>query len=460
MKPKTTQTQPPSHPPLKTQAHREILNLALPALATLLAQPLFTTIDSAMVGHLGTHPLAGLALGSTIISTVFGLCIFLAYSTTAITAKHFGAGNPQAGMKSGIDALWLALLLGILLTLILTATAPQIIQLFNPSAAVTHHAIAYLTWVTPGLIGMLLALAATGTLRGLLDTRTPLIVASVGAAVNTILNYLLIYSLNLGIAGSALGTSLTEIGMGLALTLRVLKAAHPHKISYKPDFTGIISASLTGAPLIIRTLAMRACLFFTVFTLTRAGDYALAGNQIVTTVWNFAAFALDALAIAAQALIGRSLGANRHRETRVLLRILISWGLAAGTVLGLLVAFLSPWLPRIFTADQHLLQITAATLLVSAPFYLLAGYVFILDGVLIGAGDNRFLALASVLVMGVYLPALFIFDRVYLGSAVAFGLATQRWSLVVIWLLFGGFFIGGRALSLLWRSQILFPRAV
>ncbi|EEH64281.1 MATE efflux family protein [Gleimia coleocanis DSM 15436] len=432
--------------------HHDILNLAIPALATLIAHPLFTTIDAAMVGHLGTHPLAGLSIGSTILTTLFGLFIFLAYSTTSITAKHFGAGNTKSGLKAGVDALWLAILIGVIATLFLLLTATTLIRWMGTSPETYPHAHAYLTYATPGLIGMLLSLASTGTLRGLLDTRTPLLVASFGAVFNTAVNYLLIFVFQFGVAGSAIGTSLTELMMGIVLATKIITTAHAAQISFLPDFSGIFTASLTGAPLIIRTLAMRVCLFFTVVTLTQAGDFAVAGNQIVTTVWNFTAFALDALAIAAQALVGRSLGANNLANTRSLLQILAHWGWAAGTLLGILVATFAPLIPLIFTSETALASITTAGLWASAPFYLLAGYVFVLDGILIGAGDNRYLAVASTAVMTIYLPALLVFDRAYVGGG---PLTTefQQTALVIIWILFGIFFMGGRAFSLFWRAR-------
>lgn len=437
---------------------RQILNLAIPALGTLLAQPLFTTIDSAMVGHLGTAPLAGLAISSTILMTTFGLFIFLAYSTTSITAKHFGAGNQTAGLQAGLDALWLALFCGLGATLVLLLFSPQLITWLGASPTAFPHAVSYLQFAAPGLVGMLISLAATGTLRGLLDTRTPLLVATVGAAVNAVLNAILIFGLDLGIAGSALGTAVSELGMGAFLAFRVLQACRAQQVRAVANFRGIFKASRTGAPLIIRTLSMRICLLFTVVALTRAGDLAVAGNQIVATIWGFAVFSLDALAIAAQALVGRSLGAQNPAQTQQLLCLLTRWGVVAGGLLGLLVAAAAPVLPWLFTSDPQLLRVALVGLWVSAPFYLLAGYVFILDGVLIGAGDNRYLAFAATLVMVAFLPALLVFERFFpeggaSGVSVPVELAGQTGALGIIWLLYGVIFMGGRAATLFWRTR-------
>lgn len=431
---------------------RQILNLAIPALGTLIAQPLFSAIDSAMVGHLGTAPLAGLALGSTILTTTVGVFIFLAYSTTAITAKHFGAGNLKAGLQAGLDALWLAIGLGVLTTIALLLAAPWVLQLMSPSAQTQPHAYAYLLYATPGLVGMFASFAATGTLRGLLDTRTPFMVATTGAIANTVLNAVFIYGLNLGVAGSALGTSLTEIGMGAYLSYKVFRAALKEKVSFHPDFHGIWEATVAGAPLIVRTVAMRISLLFMVLTLTHAGDYALAGNQVAMTVWSFGAFALDALAIAAQALVGRALGSKNPQQVTLLLRTLSWWGIGCGAILGLLVAVGSPVIPILFTNDVPLQAAAAHGLLISAPFYLIAGYVFVLDGILIGASDNRYLAVAATLVTLIFVPALIVFEHFMLGGA-ALDVEAQINALGKIWILFGLIFTGGRALTLWLRAR-------
>ena len=167
---------------------RQILALALPALGGLVASPIFVMIDSSMVGHLGADPLAALSLASSILTTAVGLFVFLTYATTATTARHFGAGRRREGLKAGLDGIWLAALIGVAVAGVAMLFAPQIVAAMGAKASVATNAVAYLRMVLPGLPGMLVVLAATGTLRGLLDTRTPFIVALVGAVLNTLLN--------------------------------------------------------------------------------------------------------------------------------------------------------------------------------------------------------------------------------------------------------------------------------
>ena len=204
---------------------RQILALALPALGGLVASPIFVMIDSSMVGHLGADPLAALSLASSILTTAVGLFVFLTYATTATTARHFGAGRRREGLKAGLDGIWLAALIGVAVAGVAMVFAPQIVAAMGAKASVATNAVAYLRMVLPGLPGMLVVLAATGTLRGLLDTRTPFIVALVGAALNTLLNAFFLYVVGLGVAGSGLGTALAELSMGAALVAPIARAA-------------------------------------------------------------------------------------------------------------------------------------------------------------------------------------------------------------------------------------------
>ena len=144
--------------------------MALPALGALIAEPLFVLADSAMVGHLGAVSLAGLSLASTILTTTVGLFVFLAYATTATTARLFGAGRRRRGLRAGVDGMWLALLLGLGTGALLGLTAPWLTRLMGAHGPVAQAAVAYLRASSPGLPGMFVVLAATGVLRGLLDT--------------------------------------------------------------------------------------------------------------------------------------------------------------------------------------------------------------------------------------------------------------------------------------------------
>lgn len=394
-------------PPSRT-LDRQIVALALPALGALIAEPLFVLIDSALVGHLGTDQLAGLTLASTLLTTAVGLFVFLAYSTTAAVGRLLGAGNERRALRAGIDGVWLALLLGVVVAVVGIAVAPWAIAAMGGQGEVAAHAVTYLRTSLPGMPGMLVVLAATGVLRGMLDTRTPLYVASIGAVANAGLNALFIYGFGWGIGGSGAGTAIVQLAMGAYLGARVVAGARRRGIPVAPDLRGLGAGMRLGAPLLIRTLTLRIAILLTVATATSLGTIPLAAHQVINSMWGFTAFALDALAIAAQALIGRALGAADGDSARIVLRRTLVWGALAGLVLGGAIALLAWPLASLFTPDQAVREAAVAGLYVIAVAMPLAGVVFVLDGVLIGAGDARFLAWAGVVSLLAYLPFLWM----------------------------------------------------
>ena len=439
---------------------RRILSLAVPALGALVAEPLFVLIDSAMVGHLGATSLAGLSLASSVLTTVVGLFVFLAYATTATTARLFGAGDRRGGLRAGVDGLWLAALLGAGAALALGAAAPGVVGALGADGAVARAAVAYLRASAPGLPGMLVVFAATGTLRGLLDTRTPFVVATAGAALNVGLNALLLYGARMGIAGSGLGTALAQSAMAAALATPVLRSARDAGVGLAPSRTGLQASLGSGVPLLVRTVSLRAAILTTVWAATALGAVPLAAHQVVGSLWNFAAFALDALAVAAQALVGTALGQADAAGARApsggsapvpsggavpvsveaVLRRTLGWGAATGAVIGVVLAAASPWLPWLFTSEAAVASAARPALLVAASAMPLAGAVFLFDGILMGAGDGRYLAGAGLVTLVPYAP---------LAVAVAHGLpaASPAGGLAWLWAAFAWVFMGARGLT-------------
>ncbi|MGJ4845689.1 MATE family efflux transporter [Leifsonia sp. Le1] len=413
---------------------RDILRLAVPALGALVAEPVFLLADSAMVGHLGVAPLAGLGIASAILQTIVGLMVFLAYSTTPAVARRLGAGDLRGAVASGVDGCWLALGLGIVLAVGGWFASPALVGLFGASTAVSEAATRYLEISMLGLPAMLLVFAATGLLRGLQDTKTPLVVAVAGFAVNIVLNYLFIYVAGLGIAGSAVGTVAAQWAMASVYLVIVAVNARRVGAPLLPHHTGLTSTARSGGWLLLRTASLRAAMLLAVFAATRLGPDELAAFQVAMTVFATLAFALDALAIAAQALVGKGLGAG---DLDAVLRRCIQWGIGAGMVLGAVVLLTSPVAAGLFTGDATVAALLPPALAIVGVGAPLGGYVFVLDGVLIGAGDARYLAplAVAVVVWGshdaaglAWLTAAFAFG--YIGArAVTLGLRarTTRW---------------------------------
>ena len=390
----------------KRGTDRRIASLAIPALGALLAEPLFLAVDSALIGHLGAAPLAGLAIASSILQTAVGLMIFLAYSTTPLVARRRGAGRHREAVQAGIDGLWLAVGLGTVLAVILWALSGPLARSFDASEPVVDQAVTYLAISCLGLPAMLLVFAAMGLLRGLQDTRTPLAVAGIGFAINGLLNWWFIYGLGWGIAGSAWGTVIAQWGMVAVYLLVIARHAVAHGANPWPQRSGLSSAGRSGWWLFIRTIGLRAAMLVTVFAAASHGTEATAGFQVVFTVFSTIAFSLDALAIAAQALVGDALGAGRAEQARWVVRRTVFWGVACGTGLGVILLASCTVVGRIFTSDPAVLQLVPPALMVVALALPVCGIVFVLDGVLMGAGDAPYLAWTSLVNLAVYLPLL------------------------------------------------------
>ncbi|NTW39247.1 MAG: MATE family efflux transporter, partial [Cellulomonadaceae bacterium] len=340
--------------------------------------------------------------------------------------------------------LWLAGLLGTLLAVALWFTAPALVSALGAPADVVPFALTYLRWSVPGLPGMLVVLAATGALRGMLDTRTPLVVAATGAVVNAILCVVLVLVLHLGVAGSGLATAVTQVAMGGVLAAVVGRGARDAGVPLAPTRRGLLGGLHAGGPLLARTLSLRAAILLAAWVAAGLGTVTLAGHQVVIAVWGLCAFALDALAIAAQALVGHALGAGDRDLARATLRRTLEWGTGAGVVLGVVVGAGGWWVAPLFTADPDVRRAVAVTLVVVALGLPVAGWVFVLDGVLIGAGDGRYLAAAGVATLAVYAPAALV-----VRGAAPDGVGGLAWS----WVAFAGVFMLARAATTGWRAH-------
>jgi putative MATE family efflux protein len=427
---------------------REILRLAVPAFLALVAEPLFLLADSAIVGHLGTEALAALSVASSILITAAGVFVFLAYGTTSVVARRLGARDERGAVAAGVDGLWLSLGLGALAAIIVAVAAPALCAAIGGSPGVQEQAATYLRLSALGLPAMLVVLGATGLLRGLQDTTTPLIVAVAGFGTNIALNLALVYGVGLGIAGSAIGTVIAQTSMATALVISVVRKAIRLGAPLSPHTAGILSAAVGGIPLLVRTLALRGVILATTVVAARYGDEVLAAHQIVATVWNGLAFALDALAIAAQAITGKALGAADVEQARSAAATMARWGIGAGVVTGLVLAPLSPVIGRAFTQDPAVVSAAAWGFVVVALMEWLAGFVFVVDGVLMGAGDTVWLAVAMVLAGVVWVPVALWATA---GGQVLPGGFGQP--LAGLWVWFGGGFMALRGIGLWWRFR-------
>lgn len=394
---------------------RRIFGLALPALGVLAAMPLYLLLDTAVVGRLGATALAALGAAATVQSVVTTQLTFLSYGTTARSARFYGRGDRQAAVAEGVQATWVALGVGATLMALMWVFAGGIARFMTGSEDVARLAAEWLRVAALAIPLTLIEMAGNGWMRGVQDTRKPLLFTLAGLIPGAIAVPIFVYFW--GILGSA---AATVLGMGIIAACFLRELHREHEGDWRPD-RGVIGKQLVlGRDLIVRSLAFQVAMLSATAVVGRFGTAPLAAHQIMTQLWNFLTLVLDSLAIAAQTLIGAALGAG-HSAKRVGQRIV---GYSAGFAVALAVVFAvgASLIPRIFTQDPAVLDAVARPWWVMVAMVITGGVLFALDGVLLGAGDAAFLrtlTLASV-ILG-YLPG------VFLASALDWGL-TGVWA--------------------------------
>jgi putative MATE family efflux protein len=368
-----------------------------------------------------------------------GLAIFLAYSTTAAVARSFGAGRRQEAISRGIDACWLALLVGAASTVLLLVAGEPLLAAFGPSPEVLSEALIYLHISAFGLPAMLAVQAATGLVRGLQNATLPLVVAVGGAVVNIPLNALLIFGMGLGIGGSAIGTVIAQWGMAGVLLAVIVTRARREGIGLSLQPANLVSVGRDAVPMFVRTLGLKAVVVTGTVVATGLGDVQLAAHQLATTVFTVLSLALDSLAIAGQALTGRYLGASDPRTVHAVTRRLMVWGVGGGAAVSVLLLGASYVVPEVFTPDPAVQENLRAAMWVLVLAQPIAGYVFVLDGVLMGAGDAPYLAKVGSIIAVAILPG---------AIAVALWAPAAPLGLALLWLACNFLFMVLRAISL------------
>lgn len=419
---------------------RDILSLAIPALIALIAHPLYTLADTAIVGRLGTKELAAVGAGSTIGTTLVGLCIFLTYGANVRTATARGAGNQQKAAHIARENWWLAIGLGAVLAVGLALLAPTLTEPFTISASAQQLAIEYLQVTALGIPALLVSLAATGSIRGYGDTLSPMYVTVVAATTNVGLDLMFVLSFGWGVPGAAWATVCAEIGAAIALTLFLVAKVKPHIHSWLPNLQELKSTATANLALILRTLSARLGLVATAAVASRGGDATLAAYQITMAITGFLVMALDALAIAAQTLVAVAIGQRQWSPLHHLAKRLIRWSLGVGTVLGLVVVAASSQLPLLFSQDTTTQKLTSAALIAVGVGQVVSAYVFIMDGIIMAAQRMLFLAWSCLAATISHVLGLFLVVFCLPDSALFVGL----------WACYCALFIGVRGVGQLW----------
>ena len=380
----------------KTAYDKAIISLALPAFGALVAEPIYILTDTAFMGHVGTDSLAALAIASAVLLSAHSALIFLAYGTTGIVGRLLGGGKHKEAADQGIQAIWLAVILGIITSIILFFFGRSLISLFHPETAVESLALTYLRISLIGFTGQLVALAGTGYLRGTKNTKTPLAIAICGALTNLVLEIIFVFYFDLGITGSALSTVIAQWLSAILYLSAIRSNTKELGLSFRPHFRSLAIYARVGFQLFIRTAALRSSLLIAAALASRLGTAEVASHQIGLEIWSLLALTLDAIAIAGQALVANALGANDFKTARNASNRMVGINIQAGLAFGAALLIFNNQLPYLFTQDVEVMQLSSFILIFVAIAQPLNGLVFALDGIFMGAGDFSFLAKAMV----------------------------------------------------------------
>ena len=396
---------------------RRILAIAVPALGSLLVEPIYVLTDTAVVGRLGTVPLGGLALASTVLNTLVWVFNFLSYGTTVRVAVRRGRDDRAGAATDALQALWLAAGIGLVVALAIGLGARRLVELVGDDPAVVDQGVTYLRVSVIGVPFQFLTIACIGYLYGLPDTRRPFLVLAAATATNLVVELVLVFGLDWGIAGSAWGTvtaQLLSAGVLLAIVVPALRHDGLHRLSVVPSVMWAVVK--VGAHLVQRTAFLLATLAVATAAASRVGTAELAGHQIAAQLFLFLAIGVDMFKVSGQALVGHALGAGRPEEARAVVDHLYGWAWRAGLLLSAVTLALAPVLPHLFSGDPDVHRAATVALVILAAMQLPAAVTFVLDGVLMGAHDFRDLRWQTILAFVACLPVfLAVFARPSLG---------------------------------------------
>ena len=413
------------------------MNLSIPVLFSLAAEPLTGLVDTAFIARLGASPLAALGVGTTVLSGIFWVFNFLGVGSQTEVAHRLGRQDRAKAAAIGTMALVLGGIFGMLLIGLGWTLIPWIASAMEAHGTIYDQAVQYMQIRLAGAPAVIVSLAAFGVLRGLQDMRTPLKIAVALNGVNILLDPLFIFGWGplpaMGIAGAALASVISQ-WLGALWALAAMNVA----LGFNGRIQGrdVLRLFHIGGDMFLRTGFLTGFLVLTTRAATQIGADSGAAHQAIRQVWVMSALLLDAFAISGQSLVGFFMGAGGVSAARQVARVVCLWSLGAGVVIGL-----GMWLGRDLAAFT-LVPVSAHP--VFFPAWLAAilmqpanALAFASDGIHWGTGDFRYLR--NVMIAISLLCGLFIL-RLNL---------TQVGALVWIWGITGGWVTGRAAFGVL-----------
>jgi MATE family multidrug resistance protein len=392
---------------------KDIFRLAVPAMLALASQPLLSIGDTAMIGRLGVEPLAARAVGAAIIGGIYWIFAFLSFGTTTLVGYHHGAQDFRACGETYVHALFLALVGGVGVACAGLLFATPLYRLMGAGPAVINEGVPYFRIYIASAPFTFVFFASVGFFRGIQNTRTPMMIAFVVSGIHLLLGYGLIYGNfgfpRLGMIGAGVAAWVGQlvgaaVCMGIFLFSRSMVAYRA--IKWRVSLIRLRPLFRIGSDLAIRTGALRGSLVFATSCTARMGASVLSAHEIAFQLMLLCSDVIDGLAVAGQALVAKYLGSAQKEAAIAMGKTLIFCGAVAGLIFG--IAFLGGQdaIASFFTNSTEVkLLLAAGVILLVAVFQPLNGMVFVLDGLLIGARDTRFLMWAMLIgALGIFVP--------------------------------------------------------
>ncbi len=369
---------------------RRLLRLAGPAFLTLSAEPLYVLADTAIVGHIGTSELGGLAIAGTVLSMLTWLIAFLASGVTTQVAQRRGTGDDTGARSAVSQGLVVAVALGALTAALAGFGARPVARLVGGKGAVQEAAVTYLRIASLGLPAIALMLLASGWYRGIEDLRLPVRVAIGTNLVNVVLEMIFVWVFRWGIAGSAAGTVVVQWAAVLVYVAALRGVIHIQV----PNVASLRALLRIGLAMVARTALMVSTLSGSTWLSSRIDDKSLGAHQIGVQMFLLFALMIDALAVSSQSVFANRMGTTTAGSSELwgVTQRLIRLGLIIGVGLGVVLAALSPVLGHAFSGDESVVSQSVPVLLWVGALQVSGAVVFVLDGVLMGADLFAWLA--------------------------------------------------------------------
>lgn len=386
--------------------------LAIPVLFSLIAEPITGLVDTGFISRLGVVPLAALGVGTTVLSLGFFAFTFLGVSTHTGVAQALGRQDEKSAAQIMGLALIVGLALGVLVILVIWPLAPAAVRWSGATdQPVIDSAVVYVRYRLFGAPAVILLMIISGTLRGLQDMVTAMVVAIGINLLNMLLDWVLIFGIGpfpaWGIAGAGAASSIAQwIGTLCALGVVLYKLGLPKKI----DFSQTAQLFKVGGDLMVRTGLLILFLFFATRVANQMGTEAGAAHQIIRQMWFLAVFIMEAFAETTQSLVGYFYGADLLKQARRVAWVGTQWGLGTGIGVSFLLAASTGLVYRWLLPAAAAAPFAAGWIpaIISQPFNSLA---FITDGVLWGTGDYGYMRNGMILASGVGIGCLWLVER-------------------------------------------------